>query len=351
MGEYLVETLNKKTLRQMENLKDICDFDLENQVASILIHYDSYEEIIDKHLSRPNRPVISNETVEYLTETTAVIPNSFRLDISIQIDDYGEYNHKQLLDSIKEVIEDTFYYYDEHSIKQKVLGITFIAIGILILAVKIAGKLTGIFGPTDAVYFEVLDTILDVFVWVLLWEGGYILFVRYEEDDTIFKKKIGAIHSLSMVDSKNKVLYSLDEDKFYEDWVYEDVKEKVSRNILLIVVFFVLTQVIVQAMNLIGISPMLSGKTLILAIVQIALMIILALSNVSFYRNKGFLCKVAIPVSYITLACSIIFTYNFSILVDKNFHTIFINSLYIGSIIVNIICLHYLKKIENINKE
>ena len=104
--------LNRHTLRQIENLKNLYDFDLENQVVTIPLHYETTDDLIDGHLSQPGKPVVSKEALDYLIDIIMSIPSVFTVDFALKVDDYGDYTHKQLIEAIRNTIENAFYYYD-----------------------------------------------------------------------------------------------------------------------------------------------------------------------------------------------------------------------------------------------
>lgn len=104
-------------------------FDLAKRIATVPLYYKTPDDLLDEHLSRPGKPVISDAAIDYLLDIIKDIPKEFTVNISLTVNDYGEYDHQQLLKAIQTTVENTYYYYDENRRKDIVLSVLFIIIG------------------------------------------------------------------------------------------------------------------------------------------------------------------------------------------------------------------------------
>ena len=81
--------LNKRTLKQIELLSAHYDFDLEKGIATVPLHYATADDLIDEYISRPGKPKLSSDTLDYLQEIIQEIPKEFTIDFSLTVEDYG----------------------------------------------------------------------------------------------------------------------------------------------------------------------------------------------------------------------------------------------------------------------
>ena len=68
--------ISKRTYRQIKNLEQKCTFDTENKVAHIPLHYASPDDLLDEHLSWPDKPVVSDEAMDLRNTENAVKPKT-----------------------------------------------------------------------------------------------------------------------------------------------------------------------------------------------------------------------------------------------------------------------------------
>lgn len=336
--------LSKRVLKRVENLSKSFDFDMVNRVATIPLHYESPEELLDIHVSSPKKPIVSDDTIDYLGDLMTSIPDEFAVEFNLTIDDYGEYSHESLLNALKITIENTFYYHDENRKKDHILAIVFIIVGILMLALETIGDMDGWYGSPGSLSTTFIETILDVMVWVLTWEGAALLFVTYENDSTAFSQCMKRFHGLIFMDSTGKKLVGLDKKQLYEGWIYISRKEAFARNYILFsnaaiyAILSIFTVKLFADIEILSISDIISfaaGWILVTALVT---------SNIAFYKEGYKWGNFALPLSVICLGYTI--TYLIYSFTEAYFSlsNIVWNLVLTIMLIVNIICLNYMRK-------
>ena len=336
--------INKRSFRQLQNLSKICSFDTENGVATVPLHYQNAEELLDPHLSRPDLPVISDETVDYLLSVTADIPESFSVEFTLTVDDCGEYTETQLLEAIQLTVENTYYYHDEKKRQDNVLGAFFLIIGFLALTVETLGGLAGWLGGKGTVVRLIVETLLDVIIWVFLWEGCAILLLTYENESTFFGRQLQRLNKMSIQNAGGQDRFSLDSREFSKGWVMLGKKEAFARAFILISNIIFLASLIWQIFGLLTSMESEPAMSIILCIVECILIILLVISNISFYLDTGSMKKYALPISVIVLLFNVaaIFYYRNSY-ADGVAEWVF-SGIYVVGLILNILCLRYMKK-------
>lgn len=336
--------ISKRTSRQIKNLEKHCNFDMENKVAYVPLHYATPEDLLDVHLSWPGKPVVSDEAVDYIRDVASAVPDMFSIEISLTVDDYGIYTHEQLMDALRITLENTYYYHDEKRRHNNVLSVFFILIGFLALTIEIIGGLAGWFGEKGTIARSIIETLAEVMTWVFLWEGCALLLLTYENESTIFSYQMQRFHKVSFKDSNGNILISMDKEKFYEGWIYLEKKEAFARGFILFSNAIFLATLILHVVDFFASKHMLNGLDISLYIVDWILIVLLVISNISFYLDFGKLKKYALALSIIVLVYNVLnaVLYTTELLNDKAYFVC--NCIFTLGLIVNIICIKYMNK-------
>ena len=336
--------LSKRVLKRAENLSKSFEFDMENHIATIPLHYETPEEMLDMHISSPSKPIVSDDIIDYLGELMTSVPGEFSVGFELTVDDYGEYSHESLLDALKVTIENTFYYHDENRKKDNILGVAFIIIGILLLAMETIGGADGWYGAGDSLSAMFIETILDVMVWVLTWEGAALIFMTYANESTSFSQAMKRFHGLVFLDKSGKKLGGLDKEQLYQGWIYLSGKEVFARNYILFSNAAIYAILSIFTVKLIADIEVISAIHVIGFAISWVLITTLVLSNISFYKEGHRLGNFALPFSFVCLALTIIYLiYSFAtgnLIQTNNIWDLIL----IIVLIVNIVCLNYMRK-------
>lgn len=337
--------LSKRVLRAINNMDSYVHFDLEKGIATVPLYYETPDDLIDKHLSRPGKPVVSDDAIDYLLDILKNIPKEFTVDFSLTIDDYGDYDHNQLLKAIRVTVENTYYYYDENRKKDIVLSVMFIIIGVLSMVIQYVGERYGWFGVKGAIGTDIIITLIELISWVFIWEGGAILFLTYENDDNEFHKGLRRFQGIRFVKESGEALVSADKDLMYSNWVYVERREYFARNFILFSYPIVIVATAIQIGEYGPLIANLKAWAIISAIVSCIIIVLLAIANISFYREKGPLRRMVMPLSLIMLCYEII-----SVIVWLNNEgkiqeiSFYMDCLALILIVINVICLRYMQK-------
>lgn len=291
--------LSKRTLRQVKNMSKNFDFDVEKRVCTIPLHYETPEELLDIHLSTPGKPVISDDAIDSFCDMISYIPKEFKVKFNLTVDDYGEYDHKSLTDALKATVEDTYYYHDESRKKDSVLAVLFLIIGVLFLSFEIVGGMAGWYGEKGSITNSIIETVLDVMVWVFIWEGAYIVFLTYANDSTVFTQNIQRLCGLHFFNDSGEKLSGMNSEQLFGGWVYLTGKEILARNYILYSNAALLAVLSVLTVELWADIVVLPVVQLIIFTISWVLTVALVLSNISFYKESGRMRKCAPALSVV----------------------------------------------------
>ena len=336
--------LSKRTLKWIENMGSDIDFDLEKKIATVPLYYDTPDDLLNAQRSRPGKPVISRDALNSLLDTIKEIPKEFTVEFSLIIDDYGEYDHDQLLEAIQKIIENTYYYYDEDKKQNNVLAVILLIIGVLALCFQVIGGYYGLLGTEGTISSDIINCMLDSFSCVFIWEAGAVLFLSYGNDSTLFHKELSRIHGIRFATKAGEVLSSVDKATVCKNWVSVGKGERIARTLIL----FTYPLIIALSVTEVGESASqlenLNGGYVFSYIFTWAMVILLLISSISFYRGKGPLRKWTLPLSLIAFAYMVISIIGWFASGETN--NIFFYLDFFGTILllINIFCLIYMRK-------
>ena len=336
--------LSRRTLRQIEHLSDTCTFDMEKRAALVPLHYETPEDLLDMHMSRPGVPVVSDETIDYLCDQISDIPKEFNVDFTLTIDDYGEYDHASLLHSLRTTIENTFYYHDENQKKTNALAVLFLVIGVLVLALETVGGHAGWYGSIGSVTKDMIETVMEVMVWVFVWEGAALLFLTYENESVIFSRNMRRFHGLRFLNEKGETLSGLDREQLYEDWIYLSREEAFARNYILFSNAALMALFSVTAVEFFAALGNATTTECVFFALSAVLITLLVCSNLSFYRESGRLRHYALLISVLVLALSI-FGVIYSLVNGQAYSQYVVwYGILAADLLINIVCLRFMQK-------
>lgn len=336
--------LNKRTLKQIELLSVHYDFDLEKGIVTVPLCYATAEDMIDAYISRPGKPKLSSDTLDYLQEIIQEIPKEFTIDFSLTVEDYGDYTHIQLLSAIEAAIENTYYYHDESRKKDNVLAVCFIIIGVLALAYELIGEFYGWFGAEGAIGTDFIISLLDIIAWVFIWEGGAILFLNYDSDSVLFHKDFRRVQQVRFVRETGETLSAEDNAAFEKNMIHITKGELVARNIILFSFPLIIALSVVPAAEFIQLITAFSPLVKIFYLLFWIVIIALTVANISFYRGKGPLKDWAMPLAIIMLVMQVMSLIGWSIGPGNDLIFFIMDGLLILMVLVYFICLIWLRR-------
>ena len=184
----------------------------------------------------------------------------------------------------------------------------------------------------------------DSFSCIFIWEAGAVLFLTYGNDSTFFHKELRRIHGIRFTTETGEVLSSVDKATVCKKWVSVGKGERIARNFILftypLIIALTVTEIGESASQLENLDI---GYVFSYAFTW-AMVVLLSISSISFYRGKGPLRKWTLPLSLIAFAYMIVSIIGW--FASGEIHNVFFYLDSFGTILllINIICLIYMRK-------
>ena len=230
MNKLRKKPLNMKVARQIEILQKYYDIDVDNRVINFVLYYEKASDILVNDVTTlGDAPRFNNDVLRRVSEILDSFPVEFKVNLSLQIDDYEGYHPDALLESLKDALE-MFNYavYRDKGLRWLMSAImVFVSMTILYLRLFAGDK--GLIN-TEGMLYEMLDII----AWVFLWQAVTIMFLTPNEYRSISFKIMRRLLSVSFLDKDKNTLVKAESNKLEEEWLHETKREKVGRIFMLI---------------------------------------------------------------------------------------------------------------------
>lgn len=194
----------------VSNVSEYYPLDKEKKVFEIPLHYEKASDLYFSNVDFMGKPNISDEATEDMVELLQDIPEGYKAELSITIDDYEEVPPEKVLKGINDALSFRHLRYMRESTSKGIKVGILMFVGMTLILIKTYGIVFDWWGD-ESVATNLFTYIIDLFGCVLIWEAVYALFIdRSEEIDferTISKK----VYAIKMYDPNNN------EELFGED--------------------------------------------------------------------------------------------------------------------------------------
>ncbi len=186
--------LSKRTLKRMENLKDVCTFDTVNEVATLNIHFSDISEIFDERLNSENRLIINEETLELLDNGLEIIPDEFRVNYDVSIDNCKDIDAKTIEDAFKQAIDNRNYKKSVGKMHKRSVMCIFVVIGLIFLVISKVAAQNNMFEWVGLSFSAIIAFVLELIFEVYFDEGvtHFVITRIYEKFG--YNNRFGIIH-------------------------------------------------------------------------------------------------------------------------------------------------------------
>lgn len=133
-------------------------------------------------------------------------------------------------------------------------------------------------------------------------------------------------------------------EKFYEGWIELSKKEIFARGFILLSTTLFLASLVFQVVEMFASKGTLSGLDIALYIISWILILLLVVSNVSFYLDEGRMKKYALTISIILFAYNALSIVLYAADFIKDTAYFVFGCAFVVGLLLNIICIIYMKK-------
>ena len=183
--------LDRKELKEIEG--SFFDLDPEQKLAYVTLKYDSINDIFEQsYISK--QPILNIEFMTRIGSILELISSRYKLDLTIQFDDMGDYTEEQ----IAELARKSFLLEINSDIsmnrKRNRIGYILIVTGIVCFFAMLSVQYIW---NSESILKDIIFYIFDIVTTVAFWEAMTILVVEQTEKHSVrknLKKRLSSIH-------------------------------------------------------------------------------------------------------------------------------------------------------------
>lgn len=184
--------LSKRNLKWINNNSDLFDFDMDNAMATVYLHYASVDEVVDNFLRTIH---ISEDVLLEIRDVLDRIPSDFKVNYVVTIDDYGEYNKDEVLAAFYRSIDELECSWSKKKHKMsKLMGI-YLVVGILVAIILVITEKFAVFKFAGPIFSGIMVVLIDV-RFELFFEEGFSFFAINNPKKNITYKKFKRINEI-----------------------------------------------------------------------------------------------------------------------------------------------------------
>ena len=176
-------------------MQSFCDFDMNNAVATMHIHFKTVSELLNMNLSSFEKPVVNEEAIDILKNAVDMVPRKFKVDFIIHIDDYQNYDAESVLTAFQSAME-TYKFRNKVKNKTKKSKMSvFLVVGLLILCIYVCDSHYRWFSSAGPVFSVIIAFLIEL-MFEVYFEDGSVYFTvnqiyrRHEGDN---RRRFGKI--------------------------------------------------------------------------------------------------------------------------------------------------------------
>lgn len=173
--------------------KEFFTLDKENNIADISLEFDKPSDIFDVNYVT-KIPILNDEFTDWIYSTFELVPNRYKINLNICFDSLDGYNEEELKDIFLKNVLLEYKKQRNKQHRQRRIALSFLLSGILTLIVTL---LLMFLWENGGVLKEVISYILDVIVYVVMWEAVTILIVDSKERNFKIKNAIERFNKIT----------------------------------------------------------------------------------------------------------------------------------------------------------
>lgn len=152
-------------------------FQIDGDIVHLRLHYDSPDALFDSN-AETKIPMLSDDFMEWLTETFNYVNRQHKLDIENELDDMGGFTETELADIFRKNIMLETKIRARETKRENDLAVRLFCIGVLMILLSIG---VSVMWKEQGTAKEIVSFILEVMATVPFWGAGEIYFVSNNE--------------------------------------------------------------------------------------------------------------------------------------------------------------------------
>ena len=119
---------------RMELIKKYFPIDEQNKIVTIKIYYEKAQDLLDFSVGELHCELMSNEVLEKITKVTDMVPETYKANILLIVEDYSDYDPKLLMQKLNDLLEINNYQIIKDKRRDLVVSTFLILTGFIIFA-------------------------------------------------------------------------------------------------------------------------------------------------------------------------------------------------------------------------
>ena len=148
--------MNKKKEMQMNILKNY--FKIDGNIATLKLVYDTFAELINPNFGDEKIDKLNDKLFSDIREAVSLLPKRFKLNVQIEIKDFGDYTKQECENIIKQNVYLVGYHIIKENHKKLASGWSLIGVGAVILLVSYLLR-------NYDLWFDLINISGTLFVW------------------------------------------------------------------------------------------------------------------------------------------------------------------------------------------
>lgn len=266
----------------VDRVSEYYPYDKRRKVFEIPLHYEKASDLYFDNVEFSNKPNISDEATDNMVELLKDIPDGYKAEFSVTIDDYEGVSPRKVLEGINDTLAlRHLRFLKEDTAKMIKIGFLMF-VGVSLILTKTYGDISGWWGE-GTVSSDLFTYILDTFGCVLIWESVYGIFVDRSEEMDFERAMSRKVHSIKLYDSDADEALSREDGRTLVSIMHRNRKKMISGRMLLLSGFSLLAVSVSDLLSLIT----LAGNYLQEGIPDFVLFLILGLFSVFITMRVG----------------------------------------------------------------
>ena len=179
--------------RELEQVaQSFFETDEEKKIARMVLRYEKAEDLFDPACCLL-KPIVSREVLAHIGSMFGLVPNDYRVDLTMRFDDLCGYSESQLVEIIRKNFALEMRGSRTQNKSRRNLAFSFIGIGVLFFLIMIIIKR---FWVADTVWNDLVFYFFDILTTVAFYQAATILVVEHREKKAIVNSMRNHFHEL-----------------------------------------------------------------------------------------------------------------------------------------------------------
>ena len=183
----------KEQNRELEQVaQSFFETDEEKKTARMVLRYEKADDLFDPTCCLL-QPVVSREVLAHIGSMFGLVPNDYKVDLTLRFDDLCDYTESQMAEIMQKNFALEMRGSRTQNKSRRSLAFSFIGIGVLFFLIMIVIKR---FWTADTVWNDLVVYFFDILTTVSFYQASTILVVEHREKKAIVNSMHDHFHEL-----------------------------------------------------------------------------------------------------------------------------------------------------------